>query len=251
MNTAPPPVTVPELLAFNASERPELCLLAFESGERFTSVQVLEAARQRAAGLQALGVKQDDKVLCWLPNGPDAVLLWLGVNLLGAVFVPINTAYKGRLLQHVIHSSGAALLVADGRLLDCLLDIDTGPLCAMVVVGPQRLAQTTLVQHDQQLLLGATAALQPPPRPLQPWDTECVIFTSGTTGPSKGVLCSYRHTHRAALEFRHVGPGDTNLVALPLFHIGGILGVNFALIHGGTAAIGDAWLVDNLDRVYF
>ncbi|MEY3660644.1 MAG: hypothetical protein RLZZ169_1470 [Pseudomonadota bacterium] len=200
-------------------------------------MQVLEAARQRAAGLQTLGVKQDDKVLCWLPNGPDAVLLWLGVNLLGAVFVPINTAYKGRLLQHVIHSSGAALLVADGRLLDCLPDIDTGPLRAVVVVGTQRLAQTTLVQHDQQLLLGATAALQPPPRPLQPWDTECVIFTSGTTGPSKGVLCSYRHTHRAALEFRHVGPGDTNLVALPLFHIGGILGVNFALIHGGTAAI--------------
>jgi alpha-methylacyl-CoA racemase len=64
-----------------------------------------------------------------------------------------------------------------------------------------------------------------------------VIFTSGTTGPSKGALCSYRHTHAAALGFRHVGPGDTNLVALPMFHSGGILGVNFALIHGGTAAV--------------
>ena len=72
---------------------------------------------------------------------------------------------------------------------------------------------------------------------MQPWDTQCVIFTSGTTGPSKGVLCSYRHTYTAAVEFRHVGPGDTNLVALPMFHIGGILGVNFALIHGGTAAV--------------
>jgi crotonobetainyl-CoA:carnitine CoA-transferase CaiB-like acyl-CoA transferase len=51
------------------------------------------------------------------------------------------------------------------------------------------------------------------------------------------VLCSYRHTYTAAIGFRHVGPGDTNLVALPLFHIGGILGVNFALIHGGTAAV--------------
>src|SRR5690606_24872824 len=55
--------------------------------------------------------------------------------------------------------------------------------------------------------------------------------------PSKGVLCSYRHTGTAANEFRHVGPGDTNLVALPMFHIGGILGINFALIHGGTAAV--------------
>ncbi len=94
-----------------------------------------------------------------------------------------------------------------------------------------------LARLPSALLAGDSPSLRPPPVPVRSSDTQCVIFTSGTTGPSKGVLCSYRHTYTAAVEFRHVGPGDTNLVALPMFHIGGILGVNFALIHGGTAAV--------------
>ena len=66
---------------------------------------------------ETLGVKQGEHVLSWLPNGPAAVLNWLALNLLGAIYVPINTAYKGRLLQHVIVvllplAAVAALLVA-------------------------------------------------------------------------------------------------------------------------------------------
>jgi len=73
------------LLERNASQWPDLTVLKFDSGERFTSVELLAAARRHAAGLQALGVRQDDYVLSWLPNGPTAVLNWLALNLLGAV----------------------------------------------------------------------------------------------------------------------------------------------------------------------
>jgi carnitine-CoA ligase len=225
------------LLERNATLWPQLVVLKFDSGEQFTTVQLLAAARSRAAGLQALGVSQGDYVLSWLHNGPDAVLNWLALNLLGAVYVPINTAYKGNLLQHVIASSGASLMLADGALLERLTTISTGKLARVVAFGDERPALRDVVLLTAAVLAGDATRLQPPPQPVQPWDTQCVIFTSGTTGPSKGVLCSYLHTHTAAIEFRHVGPGDTNLVALPMFHIGGILGVNFALIHGGTAAV--------------
>ncbi|HTQ99678.1 MAG TPA: CoA transferase [Candidatus Acidoferrum sp.] len=238
------PCVTPALLTFNAEQRPELVLLKFDSGESYTSIQLLAAVREYAAGLQTLGVRQDDYVLSWLPNGPLAVLLWLALNELGAIYVPINTAYKGRLLQHVIKNSGATLMIADGRLLERLHDIDSSALKLVVVAGAERASLRGITLLDERLLHGSAATLQPPPRALQAWDTSCVIFTSGTTGPSKGVLCSYRHTFTAACEFKHVGPGDTNLVALPMFHIGGILGVNFALIHGGTAAFVERFRTD-------
>ena len=225
------------LLERNARDWPDLVVLKFDSGAQFTSVQLLAAVRSRAAGLQQQGVLQGDNVLSWLPNGPHAVLNWLALNLLGAVYIPINIAYKGNLLQHVINSSGAKLLLADGKLIERLVGLGSGALQCILVFGAERPSLTGITLLDSALLEGHVHALQPTPRPVEPWDTQCVIFTSGTTGPSKGVLCSYRHTHAAALGFRHVGPGDTNLVALPMFHIGGILGVNFALIHGGTAAV--------------
>ncbi len=231
------PCVTAALLERNAALWPDLVVLKFDSGERFNSVELLAAVRARAAALQALGVQQHEYVLSWFANGPDAVLNWLALNLLGAVYVPINTAYRGNLLQHVIAASNASLMLADGKLLDRLASVSTSRLKRIVVTGPVRQAPPGIELVDAAALAGDAAHLQPPRERVQPWHTQCVIFTSGTTGPSKGVLCSYRHTCTAAVEFRHVGPGDTNLVALPMFHIGGILGVNFALIHGGTAAI--------------
>ncbi len=216
---------------------PALVVLKFDTGERYTSMELLAAVQRHAAGLQALGVKQDDFVLSWLPNGPLAVLVWLALNHLGAVYVPINTAYKGRLLQHVINNSGARLMIADGALVERLAAINTGQLQQVVIAGTVQTKLPGLALLPAALLTANAGALLPPLRTIQPWDTQCVIFTSGTTGPSKGVLCSYRHTFTAAQEFRHVGPGDCNLVALPMFHIGGVLGINFALIHAGTAAV--------------
>jgi crotonobetaine/carnitine-CoA ligase len=231
------PCTVRELLDRNARQWPALVVLKFDSGEQFTCANLLAEVRSRAAGLQALGVEQGEYVLSWLPNCPLAVLNFLALTYIGAIHVPINTAYKGSLLQHVLHNSGARLLIADGRLLQHLQGVDTGKLRRVVVSGPERPPLAGLNLLDAMVLQGNAAELQAPKQPIQAHDTQCVIFTSGTTGPSKGVLCSYQHTYRAACEFKHVGPGDCNLVALPMFHIGGILGINFALIHGGCAAV--------------
>jgi carnitine-CoA ligase len=226
-----------DLLERNAVQWPELVVLRFDSGELYNNVALLEAVRKRAAALQGLGVQQGEYVLSWLPNSPLAVLNFLALNYLGAIYVPINTAYKGALLQHVIHNSGATLMIADGRLLPQLQGVDAGKLRRIVVAGPERHQFPGIALLPDSMLLADATNMLPLARPIQPEDTQCVIFTSGTTGPSKGVLCSYRHTWRAAIEFKHVGPGDTNLVALPMFHIGGVLGINFALIHGGCAAV--------------
>lgn len=242
MTSAFPPdtCTVRDLLDRNAQRWPELRVLRFESGETFTSKELRDRVRILASNLLRLGVRQHDHVLSWLPNSPLSVTLFLALNYIGAVYIPINTAYRGRLLEHVIQISRARMMIADGRLIDRLADIDlSGPalLETLCIAGEERLPMSPLNQHpltslwqdaeDDQALSAISIA---------PWDTQAVIFTSGTTGPSKGVLCSYLHLYTAAMEFRHVGPGDCNLVTLPMFHVGGPLGILFALIHGGCAA---------------
>lgn len=236
----PPPdcCVTGELLERNARLMPDHTVLKFDSGERFTCASLLEHVRAEAAALQALGVRQHEYVLTWLPNGPRAVTLMLALNLVGAVYVPLNTAYRGRVLQHVIASSNARLMIADGRLLDRLQDIATAALVRIVVVGDERPPLDGIELLDDAVLGTSSAAdWRAPRQPVAPWHTQMVIFTSGTTGPSKGVLCSYQHTWATALEFRHVGPDDCSLVALPMFHVGGVLGIFFALIHGGCAAL--------------
>ena len=235
-----------ELLERNVTQTPELVVLRFDSGEQFSAAQLLEEVQLLAGNLARLGIGKGDYVLSWLPNCPLAVNLYLALNFLGAIYVPFNTAYRGKLLEHVIRISPASVLIADGRLIERLEDVDYSNLDMLIVDGDERLDDDTLQQIPADALRQLSMEIAQADgdddvfdssdnKHISPEATSTVIFTSGTTGPSKGVLCSYLHLYTSATEFKHVGPRDTNLVALPMFHVGGILGIWFALIHGGCA----------------
>ncbi len=226
---------VRQLLIRRAAEHPEREFILFENGDVWTFADALARVRRCAAGLHALGVGWGDFVLSWQGNGPMAITTFLALNYLGAVYVPINTAYKGALLQHALARAGASLMVADGRLLSRLASVDCGPLRSVVVVGDEQSELPGLELLPAQRL--DDAGEDPPLHEIAPWDTHMVIFTSGTTGPSKGVLASYVHSHTAALGFRNVGPGDRNLMQLPMFHVGGPYALLWALIHGGSTVV--------------
>lgn len=232
------------LLDRRAAQCPDVVCMLFESGERWTYGELHSRVRMHAAGLQALGVRQGDFVLSWQGNGPMAITTFLALNYLGAVYVPINTSYRGQLLQHVIANSGATLMIADGRLIDRLSGADTGALRDVVVIGEERPELARLALIPQSALTDIASAPQPPAREIAPWDTQMVIYTSGTTGASKGVLTSYLHSYTAATEFRNVGPGDRNLMLLPMFHIGGPLSVLWALIHAGSTVVIESFSVN-------
>ena len=74
-----------ELIERWAVEQPDRVFAQFEDGSEWTYAQALEATRQAAAGLHALGVRHGDNVMSWLPNGADALRVWFGANYLGAV----------------------------------------------------------------------------------------------------------------------------------------------------------------------
>lgn len=83
------------LIDLRAKETPDKVYAVFPDGSEWTYAELKDRVTRTAAGLRKLGVRQDDRVLVWLPNGPDAIRVWFAINYLGAVCVPINIAYRG------------------------------------------------------------------------------------------------------------------------------------------------------------
>lgn len=234
---------VGELLVRRAAEHPDRVYAVFEDGTRWTYAEILAEAERVAAGLYGLGARPGDMVVSWLPNGPDALRVWFGVNLMGCTLVPLNTAYRGGLLEHAIRLSGARAAVVHADLASRLDEIDTGALERVVVLG----ARDARPEAPGLEMLGPEALASPAPgfRPdasARPWDPYAVILTSGTTGPSKGVLCSYVQLAACArAAFGGFGAADRYMVNLPLFHAGGTIGTYAALLFGGGISLVSAF----------
>lgn len=150
-----------ELLATRARAHPDRAYAVFEDGTTWTYAQMYEDALSTAAALGRLGVRQGDSVLSWLPNGRDALRVWFGANLLGAVYVPVNTAYRGSLLGHVLDNSGARVLVAHAQLVDRLAHIGGGALEEVVVLGGAPDGDLPVLPGAPRVL-GADALRAPP-----------------------------------------------------------------------------------------
>ena len=231
---------IPHILERRAREHPDRPFALFDDGTSWTYGATRDVAVAAATGLRSLGVRQGDTVLSWLPNGPDALRAWFGANQLGAVYVPMNTAYRGRILEHVIGNADARVAVVHADLVDRLEDVDTGRLEHVVVVGSSdRSAIGDLAIHAADLLEPATVDPAVLTSPAEPWDPYAVIYTSGTTGPSKGVVSPYLHVWATATApfAGRFGADDRYMVNLPLFHAGGTIGVVGALALGGSIAV--------------
>ncbi len=221
-----------------AQDRGDQTYVIFADGSRWSYAELRQRTIAMAVGLQKLGVGQGDHVAVWLPNGPEHLLAFYAINYLGAVFVPFNTAYKGRLLAHVLDNADAKVLICHGQLAERLAEVETGPVETVVLLGAGA-APSHLRAASFESLRGTEAELVPLARPIEPWDPQSIIYTSGTTGPSKGVLSSYLHM------FSNAGPEswpfvtgeDRFLINMPLFHIGG-MGVSYVmLVRGGSIAM--------------
>ncbi|MDR6176208.1 putative CocE/NonD family hydrolase [Nocardioides zeae] len=235
---------VEPLLRYRARRTPDAPFAVFEDGRTWDYATLLHRSERTAAGLQQLGVRQRDHVLSWLPNGPDALRTWFGTNLAGAVVVPINVAYRGAMLEHVVADCGARILVTRPSLAVHLLDVAVCSLTTVVLVPapgetvPDEVA--ALAERGITVVLGLDAdVFYPPGEPVRAEDTQSIIYTSGTTGPSKGVLSSYAHLYSsAAAAFGgRTTPADRYLLQLPLFHAGGTIGVYGMLLHGASVAV--------------
>jgi len=226
------------LLEKQAGRLRDKVFVRFADGTQWTYAETLAVARRTAAALQAEGVRPGDRVAAWGPNGALQLRAWFGANYLGAVYVPVNTAYRGNLLAHVIANAGSEVMIADAGLLERLAGLDTARLKVVFADGaaPAGLRQKPVEALDgdeKNLDLSAAPAL---------WDEYGIIYTSGTTGPSKGVLSSYLHLWTTSvLTYGYMQEADTCLVNLPMFHVGGTTSIYCALTRGAGIALFDGF----------
>lgn len=185
-------------------------------------------AARRGGSLRDAGIQPGDRVAALCGNRIELLELVLGCAWIGAVLVPVNTAAMGPQIGYYVRDSGARLLVTEHRYLERLAL--AGPLAIerVWVVGAD--GDADLTKEPFPPLGGAVEAAA-----VRPGDPFAVLYTSGTTGPSKGVLCPHAQYvwwgwNTAAL--LEAGADDILCTTLPLFHINALNTLSQALLTG-------------------
>ena len=241
---------LPHILRQRAEAHPDRQYLRWAGeGHYHTYGETNRIANRLAHGFAGLGVKPGDRVVLFLPNSLDMVFVWFGLNKLGAAEAPINDAYKGAFLEHQFNVSDARILVTDDALFDRVAESEANmPALEHVVVwsrdgsypkAPYRLKRATVSTYAE--LLGEDES--EPDVPIATHDLATILFTSGTTGPSKGVLMSHAHLYFFAESYNQLvdlNETDTCMTAYPLFHGNAqFTAVYPAMIVGGRCVLYD------------
>lgn len=195
------------------------------SGDEYTYADIAHRAAQVANLLLTLGVAHRDTVVTVLDNNVDAVATFLGVNLVGAICVPVNTAYRGEFLRHQLVDAGAGVVIAESDYAERVLQIAEGvpSLRTLIHRGapnpvPRRRAGLGVWALEESLVGQSATA---PQIPVSPTDLSTLIYTAGTTGPSKGCMITHAYTLNMARQYLEVTTRRNDEVTwtpLPLFH---------------------------------
>ena len=239
--TEPVRTTINAELGTRLGSDPDGAYLDF-MGNAYSARRVDEEAGRLAAALASIGVVRGDRVASLLENGPEQVIAFFATLRLGAIAVPVNTAYKGEFLRHQLADSGARVVVVQGDFAGRVAEVAVGvpELEAAVVVGEADVPITSIVAHDYAALLAAAPDAVAPAE-VAPSDLACLIYTAGTTGPSKGCMLSHNYVVAMARQIARAWQRTSDDVVwtpLPLFHLNAIsIAVVGTLSVGGSASI--------------
>jgi crotonobetaine/carnitine-CoA ligase len=210
--------TVPAMLARQAERFGDKPLVNV-GGKTWSFAQTREEAACFAATLRAHGIARGDRVALICSNRLDFLQVFLGCAWIGAVCVPINVASRGTQLQHILSNSAARLLVLEHGFAANLDHIDFGSLAV----------ETIWITDDNEVVRAGALVSTPLPQSelpcaaaeLRPGDLLTLLYTSGTTGASKGVCCPHAQyfwwgVNTAAL--LGLTTADVLCTTLPLFH---------------------------------
>jgi crotonobetaine/carnitine-CoA ligase len=212
------------------------------SGDRVWSyARVNELANAHAAGLRALGVGQGDTVAFLMKSGVEFALATFAAMKLGAIWVPNNVDYKGEWLRRSLEDGRARVLVADAELLPRVAELGSGLPTQHVLVRGEAEAPVPGCEMHRLDELERLDPKEPEDVEIRHGDTAAVLWTSGTTGRSKGVMQSHNVWVRAALsgaENAGTRAGDVLYCCLPMYNSAAwVANVYRALVTGLPCAI--------------
>jgi len=182
------PRSVGEMLRLTVDQMPDAEFLVEVGGERLTYRQAWDRSARVAGGLRAAGIKRSDRVAIRLGNGVNWCLAFFGIQLAGAIAVPVNTRFSPSEVEYVINDSGAKFIFLPDQ------PLPDGPPLAVEDVNEKKLS--------------------------------AIFYTSGTTGFPKGAMMTHENflanvenSERAAIV--PLRPGSRGLISVPLFHVTG------------------------------
>lgn len=236
-----------ELLDRRAEAAPDFRFLKVVDRE-LSAAELVRESNAVAGFLQSLGITKGDRVAFLFENCAEAVVALYAILRAGAIAIPINAAYRGRFLEHVLRDSGSTVVFSQHDLADRVNDVlQDGQTTVrhIVVAGSGPRSSGTVRRHagvkysDWEEALAGLPSRQFPA--VSARDTAVCLYTGGTTGPSKGCILSH-----VALVHHAITPSDAYCrtaedvlwTPLPLFHLNAIkFGVAGALLSGGRSVI--------------
>ena len=237
-----------QLLTDRAEQHPDRAFLRWR-GADVSYGEAAELTHRHANAFLASGVRRGDHVALFLDNHPDFLWCLWGLGTIGAVAVPLNTAARGDMLHYYLAQSEAAWIITSPALEE--------RICGPAALLPE-LKGVFRVGHDQPVdqpgpleglgvpIVGAQVLRSGDPGPpdvaVAETDVHGIFFTSGTTGPSKGVLSPQSQPIAIAAQTAACfgyRAGDVLYTCLPLFHVNALWYTSYAALWvGATVALG-------------
>lgn len=238
---------LPEVLRIRAEETPDRTFFQTVGGTPVSYREAYVRSSSVANGLVELGVAHGDPVVIMADSSDDSISTWLGTQLAGAVEVAINTGYRGRPLVHALQNCEARILFIAPVFLAALAEVrDQLTHLQTVVVYPDPEGAPAevpplpgLTIHRFEVL--RTKSTKPPNRPVGAHHLASIVYTSGTTGPAKGVMMPHGQISlfaRLGIEGARMTEDDRHYCFVPLYHVAGkFMGIYASMITGGAAII--------------
>ena len=208
----------PNAVARWASETPDQVFLEHVDRRTLTYAEIDDRLDRGAAALAAAGLAPGAHVASFVSDPIDGALVWLAVARAGMVSVPVNTAHVGRMLEHVLRVSRAQAIVVSTDLTSRVDEVFGALPDLQVVLAPDASARPSGERHL-----------------VAPHETAMLLFTSGTTGPSKAVVVPWAAArgYWGWVPADTVGRGEALFVPMPMFHNAGLGALQQVAWRGG------------------